>query len=145
DTWPARWQQFGWQSWVDEQELAPLVHEFAADGEVHVVCPVLPTSQDYLVSPGDPSLVCVCEPVEVPGPGGESALVTVVARVEPLGSHLLSRNDLVKLDRRPRADPGAPVQVRVAEVAEGGFHPVAFRPLGDPVGDDHVPPAVPVR
>lgn len=30
---PPRRQQLGWQAWVHEEELAPLVHEFAAGGE----------------------------------------------------------------------------------------------------------------
>jgi hypothetical protein len=116
--WPACGQQLGGQPGIDEEELAPLVHELAANREHRLVWPIVGGWPDKLASPLKPVPVTAGQVADIPHPGRQAARVTVVAGVKALGPDPLGGEQGIKFHRRARADPGGAVHAGIAEKAE---------------------------
>src|SRR5262249_7704148 len=63
---PVRGEQLRWQAGVGEEELAPFVHQPAAQGEDGLVGRAGPGRRDEIAGQAQPALVGAGEPVQVP-------------------------------------------------------------------------------
>ncbi len=140
---PGHRQQLARQAGVEEQELAPFVHEMRSRGERDLVAGVDRVAHD-LLGVGQPPPVRSGKPFDVPRPPDQAQRVAAVAGQEALGADALGLEQQVDFLRPPWADPRCVVELCVPQERQPGAHPVAAAPLRREGRDQQVPDAVPV-